>query len=400
MPVTVIGDGAFSCSDINSIELQEGIVSIEYRALADCKQLEYVQLPRSFRKIGDYAFSGCVALENIDLPVGLETIGKFAFVRCDALRSLFIPETVKKIDDAAFAWCILDPLVIATTKVKAKSYRFNWSIGGWSVMYVNDYAMKEAGRYNRRVKNISEYRESTDTIDVEATIDLAIATSWDWDSLETKEDLLIKVIKTDRKNKTGMQRAAYGILGLVYKYRYELKDNYDYYSAARKYFNKAIELANIEFHERDEVRESAVELERENLVDLQGIHDERERVLAEQRASHRVVEDEDNGPGFLEIATQMIGVIGALSGNGTANNGSYSSGGTVSTGSSTTSSKTNKQTVTCSLCKGSGRSAHREYAFQAASKPKVWCDICGSKELQHVHHKLCTRCHGKGYVTK
>lgn len=67
---------------------------------------------------------------------------------------------------------------------------------------------------------------------------------------------------------------------------------------------------------------------------------------------------------------------------------------------SSSSNSSSKQTVTCPLCKGSGRSAHREYAFQAASKPKVWCDICGSKELQHVHNKLCTRCNGKGYVTK
>ena len=85
--------------------------------------------------------------------------------------------------------------------------------------------------------------------------------------------------------------------------------------------------------------------------------------------------------------------------SGATNASSYPSGEAVSSEGGS-SSETGRQTTTCPLCKGSGRSAHREYAFQAASKPKVWCDICGSKELQHVHNKLCPRCNGKGYITK
>ena len=382
MPVMAIGEDAFIHSDINSIELQEGIASIECSAFYGCKQLEYIQLPQSIRKIGDWAFSVCISLEHIALPVGLEEIGEFAFASCYALRSLYIPETVKKIKDAAFFECILDPLIIATTQVKASSYRRHWSASGWSAMYVNDYAMKEAN-WRYKTKNISEYRENTDSIDVEATIDQAINVSWD--SLETKEKLCIEVIKADRKNKEGMQRVAYFILGQIYQWRYEQYDRYFYYSEAKSYYETSIDL---------EKGEDFGGIASECLARLEDYRNEQERIAVEQQSS---VKEEDS---FLSIATQMIGVIGAWSGKGTSKSGSYSSGGTVSTGSGSSSSKASKQTITCSLCKGSGRSAAREYAFQAASKPKVWCAICGSKELQHVHNKVCTRCSGKGYITK
>ena len=382
MPVTAVGEDAFIYSDIDSIELQEGIVSIESYAFYCCKQLEYVQLPQSIRKIGDWAFDDCISLEHIVLPVGLEEIGDFAFAGCTALRSLYIPETVKKIKDGAFYECILDPLVIATTQVKASSYHIHWSANNWSVMYVNDYAMKIANFWSK-TKNISEYRENTDSIDVEATIDQAINVSWD--SLETKEKLCIDVIKADRKNKKGMQRVAYLILGQIYQWRYEQDDRYYYYSDAKSCYETSIAL---------EEGEDFGGIASECLARLEEYRNEREQIAAEQYNSEK---EEDS---FLSIATQMIGVIGALSGKGTSNSGSYSSGGTVSTGSGSSSSKASKQTITCSLCKGSGRSAAREYAFQAASKPKVWCAICGSKELQHVHNKVCTRCSGKGYITK
>ena len=380
VPVTAIGKKAFERSAIRSIVMTEGIASIEEYAFYACVQLEYIELPQSIRSIGDWAFDGCSSLEYIDLPVGLEHIGEFAFGGCMALRSLYIPQTVKEIDDAAFYECILDPLVIATTQVKASSYKYHWSASDWSAMYVNDYAMKKANWYTYKAKNISDYREDIDSIDIEATIDLAIETSWD--NLETKEDLCIQVIKADRKNKMDMQRVAYFILGQIYEQRY--REGKSRYYDAWRYYKESLRLENGKDYGG---------ITAECLARLEEYHNEQEQIAAEYSS----VKEEDS---FLSIATQMIGVISALSGKGTSNSGSYSSGGTVSTGSSSSSSKASKQNVICPSCKGTGRSAVREYAFQAASKPKVWCDICGSKELQHVHPKLCPRCNGKGYVTK
>ena len=254
--------------------------------------------------------------------------------------------------------------------------------------------MKKASHFSGpQVRRISEYREDTDSVDVEAIIDLAIMTSWDKDSLSTKEDLCIKVIKADRKNKAGMQRVAYFILGQVYHNRYEkIDDSYLNYAKAKEYYNKEKELSNIQFRDRNEATRN--KLSEECLAQLEDCYNKRHPDGEELGVS------QENGPSFFDVATKVIGILGAITGKGTTSNAAYSSGvSTTSTGSSS-ASKTSKQNVTCTLCKGSGRSAAREYAFQAASKPKVWCNICGSKELQHVHNKLCTRCNGKGYITK
>ena len=77
-----IAAGAFSKSEISSIEL-----------------------PTTLVEIGDNAFSGCSSLKSIDLPEGLSTLGASAFYGCKAIETATIPSTLTTIGMAPFYGC-------------------------------------------------------------------------------------------------------------------------------------------------------------------------------------------------------------------------------------------------------------------------------------------------------
>lgn len=59
-------------------------------------------IPESITKIGDFAFARS-NLESIHIPKGVVTIGYAAFYHCDNLKEISIPETVTWIEPSAFA---------------------------------------------------------------------------------------------------------------------------------------------------------------------------------------------------------------------------------------------------------------------------------------------------------
>lgn len=141
--------GTFTCCDLTSVTLPEGITSIE-DIFVSCQNLETVILPNSLLDIGDYsfmdceklrtiilpkvtsigiaafknctgienitlqnvtyigqsAFSNCTNLENISLPESLTAFGYEAFSGCSKLTSITIPENVKAIGDRVFSKCV------------------------------------------------------------------------------------------------------------------------------------------------------------------------------------------------------------------------------------------------------------------------------------------------------
>lgn len=63
--ITVIGEEALKDSAIRSLELPEGIHTIEYQAMVNCTELETLILPRSLSSIGNYAFHSADLLTRV-----------------------------------------------------------------------------------------------------------------------------------------------------------------------------------------------------------------------------------------------------------------------------------------------------------------------------------------------
>lgn len=68
--------------------------------------IEEIKLPNTIKKIGAYAFYG-TGISNIDLPNEVTEIDRYAFAKCGNLQSLIIPATVSKMEESVFSGCTL-----------------------------------------------------------------------------------------------------------------------------------------------------------------------------------------------------------------------------------------------------------------------------------------------------
>ena len=87
--VTRIGDSAFACSFIKSIELPDSITEIGDYAFQCALILEQVSLPDSLKSIGVSAFES-TSIESIKIPDSVGYIGDGAFDDCDNLKTIII----------------------------------------------------------------------------------------------------------------------------------------------------------------------------------------------------------------------------------------------------------------------------------------------------------------------
>ena len=92
-----IGAGAFSYTEIVSIELSPGIESIGFEAFNGCSSLKSLGVPEgsSLKTIDERAFNN-TALESVDLSnaTQLSTLGNNAFGSCRALTTVTLPDSI------------------------------------------------------------------------------------------------------------------------------------------------------------------------------------------------------------------------------------------------------------------------------------------------------------------
>lgn len=100
-----IGPYAFILSQITSVTIPEGVLSIDYRAFFLCQRLLNISIPSSVKIIDEGAFFECTDLENVTLPNGLQTIGKSAFLVCYSLKEITIPNSVSTLGESCFYAC-------------------------------------------------------------------------------------------------------------------------------------------------------------------------------------------------------------------------------------------------------------------------------------------------------
>lgn len=107
-----INGGAFWGSEIEQVNLSDGIIALGYGAFME-SPLKTINLPNTITYIDEYCFAGS-KVENIILPESLYVIYEATFAQCTNLKSVVIPSSVQAIDIRAFIYS--DNLTSVTCK--------------------------------------------------------------------------------------------------------------------------------------------------------------------------------------------------------------------------------------------------------------------------------------------
>lgn len=103
--VTCIGDHAFEdCYNLLSVSVPDSVVEIGHFAFCDCIKLKSVSLA-NITKVDSSILCRCRALKSIEIPQGVPSIDIYAFSGCSSLTSVTIPVSVKVIYFHAFELC-------------------------------------------------------------------------------------------------------------------------------------------------------------------------------------------------------------------------------------------------------------------------------------------------------
>mmetsp|Transcript_32850 Transcript_32850/g.48441 ORF Transcript_32850/g.48441 Transcript_32850/m.48441 type:complete len:343 (+) Transcript_32850:130-1158(+) len=104
--IKVIPDELFSGSNVQVVEMHDGVYKIGKLAFYNCPSLERISSATGVRLIDEGAFYRCRRLKDVEFgSEKLERIGVGAFTRCGSLRGLKLP-SVKIVDSHAFQFCI------------------------------------------------------------------------------------------------------------------------------------------------------------------------------------------------------------------------------------------------------------------------------------------------------
>ena len=131
LDVKCVGYGAFmDCTELTSVEIPDGVISISINAFKNCPSLESIKIPESVSFIGSSAFGGTKYLENfkdidgfviindilykykeqsnvtdVTIPDNINLICGNAFSDCPNIKNVTISDGVTNIYDRAFEDC-------------------------------------------------------------------------------------------------------------------------------------------------------------------------------------------------------------------------------------------------------------------------------------------------------
>ena len=122
--VTTIGEYAFCGTNIEKVEIPNGVISVEKAAFYNATNLSEMSLPSTLKSIKEEAFNYCYNLVFVKLPEGLQSIGDRAFYNSE-LVGVYIPESVTDIynDSDVFGYEASDFKIYT----KENSYASTWA---------------------------------------------------------------------------------------------------------------------------------------------------------------------------------------------------------------------------------------------------------------------------------
>ena len=92
-------------TEIETVEIGEGIATIGNLAFSGCSSLKSITISSSVTTIGERAFSGCSSLSSITVPNSVTAIGGYAFYKCDKLTEVTFGNSIVSIGAGAFVGC-------------------------------------------------------------------------------------------------------------------------------------------------------------------------------------------------------------------------------------------------------------------------------------------------------
>jgi hypothetical protein len=141
IPTTVdsIGMNAFAgCSSLTSISIPGATTYIGEMAFLN-SGLQTVTLNEGLLTMADSVFEGCAVLTSINLPTTLTSIGNHAFDGCEDLDAIIIPANVSFVGESCFLACVsLSIYVRASSTGLPTGWNASWNPSGRPVTY--DYA--------------------------------------------------------------------------------------------------------------------------------------------------------------------------------------------------------------------------------------------------------------------
>ena len=90
----------YHCTNLESLELPNEIISIDTMALAACTNLRHVEIPEIVQKIGYGAFVGCDNILRLVVPDEVSEIEVGAFQQMKRLNELVLGDRVREIDNS------------------------------------------------------------------------------------------------------------------------------------------------------------------------------------------------------------------------------------------------------------------------------------------------------------
>ena len=85
--VTTIGAGAFAGAQMKHVVYPARFETIPASMFAGCDKLESITIENGIISIGDHAFDGCVSLISVVIPNSVTYVGNYAFANCTSLTS-------------------------------------------------------------------------------------------------------------------------------------------------------------------------------------------------------------------------------------------------------------------------------------------------------------------------
>lgn len=137
--ITIIEEGSFQHSALQSLTLPNSVKIIEERAFLECEDLATVSISNNLEEIYDWAFDGCISIREITLPNTMIIIGD-SFKDCISLESINIPSGVKEI--GSFSHCSsLKSITIPSTQTQLAENMF------WGCSSLESITIPEGVRY-------------------------------------------------------------------------------------------------------------------------------------------------------------------------------------------------------------------------------------------------------------